>query len=358
LFESSKFYFTMKPFVFPGIISQDILNVNTCQIPYMRTEEFSTLVKNCEHMLLELFKCSAGRAIFGTSSGTAAMDAVVSNYVSTKKSPMVIAGGSFGYRWSEICTYYNISHSLFEVPFARDIDFIALEEYIDAEQPDVILCQHHETSSGQLHNLSRISELCKVRGIRLVVDAISSFLSDDFDFDALDVSIAITSSQKGLNIAPGLSFIILSDQALKEPWNRNNYYFDFKTNLDNLKRGQTPYSPATTLFMQLHARLKLLISEGLENHKTKVTNNAEAFRIKCREYNWQMPAQTPSNCITGFYINTDTKKLVQVLNEQGVYIMPGGSLGFLRVSHTGDNLNISDYSELADLIFMTLNNLK
>lgn len=63
----------------------------------------------------------------------------------------------------------------------------------------------------------------------------------------MGVDICITSSQKGLNIAPGLSFLFLSPRVLQTVFSHKSYYFDFEENLKNLERGQTPYSPATIL---------------------------------------------------------------------------------------------------------------
>ncbi|MEG1686179.1 MAG: alanine--glyoxylate aminotransferase family protein, partial [Bacteroides sp.] len=86
----------MKLYVFPGNIEEDILQVGAQAIPYMRTSQFSELVKDSEKMLLQLINCTNGRILFYTASGTGAMDAVVSNYVTTKSKAFVIAGGSFG----------------------------------------------------------------------------------------------------------------------------------------------------------------------------------------------------------------------------------------------------------------------
>ncbi len=49
----------------------------------------------------------------------------------------------------------------------------------------------------------------------LVVDAISSFLADDFDMNKLGVQVMITGSQKALACPPGVSVIVLSDEAVK-----------------------------------------------------------------------------------------------------------------------------------------------
>ena len=191
----------MKSYVFPGNIEERILRIAGEPFPYMRTALFSEIVKDSERMLLELIHCPGGRVIFYTASGTGAMDAVVTNYVSLKKKAFIIAGGSFGYRWKSLCEYYQVQNEVFEVPFARDIDYAQLEDAVAASRPDVFLCQHHETSTGQLFDLKKISAICRKHNVSLVVDAISSFLSDDLDMEELNIDICITSSQKGLNIA-------------------------------------------------------------------------------------------------------------------------------------------------------------
>lgn len=54
----------MNSFVFPGNIESDILGISSLPIPYMRTSSFSSLVQDCESMLLRLIGCPNGRVIF------------------------------------------------------------------------------------------------------------------------------------------------------------------------------------------------------------------------------------------------------------------------------------------------------
>lgn len=335
----------MKSYVFPGNIEDYILQIGGKPFPYMRTEQFSELVKDSERMLLQLINCPKGRVVFYTASGTGAMDAVVTNYVSLYKKTFIVAGGSFGYRWKSLCDYYNCPNEVFEVSFARDIDYVQLEERVRIAQPEVFLCQHHETSTGQLYNMEKISSICKKYNVSLVVDAISSFLSDELDMAALGVDICVTSSQKGLNIAPGLSFLFLSPRILQREFAYKSYYFDFKENLKNLERGQTPYSPATTLFLQLHARLQNDISIGVKNIIASVSEKAIYFRNLCKQNGWEVPAEVPSNCITGFFVRKNGDILFKELLKQDIYIMPGGTPDYFRVSHLG----VQTYDDLDDL---------
>ena len=289
-------------------------------------------------MLLDLIHCPGGRTIIYTGSGTGAMSAVVENYVSTKKKAFVIDGGSFGHRWFQLCEYYGIPVFDFKVPFAKDIDYTLLEQEVASEKPDVFLCQHHETSSGQLFDLEKISGICHRYGVSLVVDVISTFLAEPLDMGALDIDICITSTQKGLNIPPGLSILFFSPKLDGYTFNHKGYYWDFDDNLANLKRGQTPFSPATILYLQLHARLKQLVEEGGENKNiADVRHRAQHFRALCNKYGWNVPAENPSYAITGFQTKDTSERVIfkDLIDKYDTYIMPGGVPGFYRVSHMG-----------------------
>lgn len=341
----------MRSYVFPGDIDPQLMKICSAPIPYMRTAEFSEIVKDTERVLLELVGCNDGRTIIYTGSGTGAMDAVVNNYVCTCKKAMVIDGGSFGHRWAELCKYYDCNYSVFEVPFAKDPDYDELERRIEVEKIDVLLCQHHETSSGELFDIGRISEICKRHNVSLVVDIISSFLAEPFNMDELGVDICITSTQKGLNILPGLSIIFMSKRILEHKFAHKGYYFDFEENLKNLTRGQTPFSPATTLFLQLHKRVLQLKNIGVCKNIEIIRQRSMWFREICNRYGWDMPAQSPSCAITSFVIHKNGEILVRTLIEENeIYIMPsGGHKNLFRVSHMGEQ-TYEDLVELGQLI--------
>lgn len=342
----------MKSYVFPGDINPSIAAIGAEPFLYMRTDAFSQINKESERMLLDLIHCKSGRTIIYTGSGTGAMSAVVENYVSTKKKAFVIDGGSFGHRWFQLCEYYDIPAFDFKVPFAKDIDYALLEQTVASEKPDIFLCQHHETSSGQMFNLETISDICHRYGVSLVVDVISTFLAEPLDMGALDIDICITSTQKGLNIPPGLSILFFSPKLDGYVFNHKGYYWDFDDNFANLKRGQTPFSPATILFLQLHARLKQLMEEGGENKNiADVRHRALHFRALCQQYGWAVPAETPSYAITGFQTEDTAERIIfkGLIDKYDTYIMPGGVPGFYRVSHMGLQSN-EDLDRLAAAI--------
>ena len=77
------------------------------------------------------------------------------------------------------------------------------------------------------------------------MDAISSFLADEFDMKALGVDVMITGSQKALACPPGISIIVLSGKAVErvELNQPRCMYLDLKSALKEWReRTDTVYS--------------------------------------------------------------------------------------------------------------------
>ena len=55
---------------------------------------------------------------------------------------------------------------------------------------------------------------------------------------------------------------------------------------------------------------------------------SEAFE----ENGWEVPAEIPSNCITGFFVHRNGDVLFTELLKQNIYIMPGSAPHYFRVS--------------------------
>ena len=328
----------MHSYAFPGDLAPAIAAIGSQPIPYMRTQEFSDIVLESERILLNLIHCTGGRTIIYTGSGTGAMSAIVENYVSTFSKAFVIDGGSFGHRWASLCEYYGVPFAHFKQPFGKDIDYAALEASVAAEKPGVLLCQHDETSSGVLFDVKRIGDICRRHGVSFVLDVISSFLAEPFSMDEVGADICVTSTQKGLNIPPGLSVLFFSKRLEGYKFAHRGYYWDFEDNFSNLKRGQTPYSPATIIFLQLHARLKELEAQGGEAANiAAVHHRAEVFRAEVRKYGWEMPAESPTFAITAIQTKDGTERKIfrGLIEKYQTFIMPGGIPGHYRISHMG-----------------------
>lgn len=211
----------------------------------------------------------------------------------------------------------------------------------------------HETSTGVLYDIAMISEFCKQNNLFLLVDAISSFLADPFDMEKLGVGAMLVSSQKVLACPPGVSIIVLSTQA-QERVSRNqvqSLYFDLKIALEDGKRGQTPYTPAVGILLQLHAKMqKILLPGGAKEEIKRIRIIAQDFRDRIQNLPFEMVSKNMSNAMTAIHPqNISAYRVFEILSkEYGIWVCPnGGKLKeeIIRIGHIGD-LSLADNTRL------------
>ena len=201
----------------------------------------------------------------------------------------------------------------------------------------------HETSTGVHYDMEMISEFCKKNGIFLVVDAISSFLADEFEMKRLGVQVMITGSQKALACPPGVSVIVLSSEAVKRVENREVkcMYLNLKSALKNGERGQTPFTPAVGTLRQINVRLKEIeAAGGVESETKKISELARDFREKIKGLPFEIVSESMSNAVTPLHpLNVSAYDVFTILkDEYGIWICPnGGEMKetIFRVGHIG-----------------------
>jgi len=98
----------------------------------------------------------------------------------------------------------------------------------------------------------------------LVVDAITGLGTTRFDVDAWGIDVIIGGSQKALMIPPGLAYCAISERAWKrmETTKSPRYYFDFRKERKAAAKGESAYTPATSLFAGLAAALDFVRQMG------------------------------------------------------------------------------------------------
>jgi aspartate aminotransferase-like enzyme len=100
--------------------------------------------------------------------------------------------------------------------------------------------------------------------ILLVVDAITGLGTTSFDVDGWGIDVIIGGSQKALMIPPGLAYCAISERAWKRMDATKNprYYFDFRKERKAAAKGESAYTPATSLFAALAAALDYVRQMG------------------------------------------------------------------------------------------------
>lgn len=337
----------------PVMSSEEVLCIGSGQVPYFRTENFSKIMFENEELIKKFAHAEKdAKTVFITGSGTASMEAVIINVFSKKDKLLIINGGSFGKRFVELCEIYNIPYTEIVLETGKALKQEMIDKY-NGKNYTGFLVNMHETSTGVLYNINMISQFCRKNNIFLVVDAISSFLADEFDMSKLGVGVMITSSQKALACPPGVSIIVLSCEAVKRIENRNIkcMYFNLKNALINAKRGQTPFTPAVQILFQINRRLKEIDSTGgVIQEIWRVGNLAKDFRCKIQNLPFKIISESLSNAVTPLHPLTASAYdiFLELEKTYKIWICPnGGELKdkIFRVGHIG-NLTVDDNNKL------------
>lgn len=343
----------------PVQASDEVRSIGAEQVPYFRTQEFSEVMFENERLVKKFAKCTDdSRVVFLTCSGSGAMEASIMNTLSSNDKVIVVNGGSFGHRFVELL-------SLHEIPFAEiklDAGKALKPEHLAPYEGKGYTCfmvNKHETSTGVHYDINLISDFCKRNNMMLIVDCISTFLADPFDMAALGADIMITGSQKALACPPGIAVVALSPRALKrvETTKCCCQYLDFKLALNNMDRGQTPWTPAVGILRQINVRLKEIENNGgVEGEIARIGHLAEYFRNKLAELKlpFEIVSESLSNAVTPLHPTTASAYdiFLKIKDEYGMWICPnGGEMKdtVFRVGHIG-YLHEEDYDKLCDAL--------
>ncbi|MHB1653736.1 MAG: pyridoxal-phosphate-dependent aminotransferase family protein [Desulfitobacteriaceae bacterium] len=349
-----------KPLLFtvgPVEMEEEIRKEGAVRLPYFRTDEFSETILSISSLIKELvYTEEDSKVLLLTASGTGAMEAAVGNLFSDRDKVLIVNGGTFGQRFTLLCETLKIPFTNINLPLHKKLNREQLLAF-KGQGYSGLLVNANETSTGMYYDLPMIGQFCQQENMLLVVDAISSFLADPYFMDQWFIDVTILSSQKALAIAPGLSIIILNKKAT-DIVKRNHpatLYFDLKRYILNMENGQTPFTPAIGVLLQLRKRLLRIKQMGvpaLINHTRML---ARDFREKVTDLPFDIPSESLSNALTPLSpLNPISAYdiFLHLKNKYNVYVNPNsGELKdvLFRVGHMG-NLTLAHNKKLIDLL--------
>jgi aspartate aminotransferase-like enzyme len=214
-------------------------------------------------------------------SGTGVMEASVSNLTSPGDKVLVLTAGKFGERWTSLGKAYGCNVEVLSKPYGETF---VLDEIRARLTPDVrvVYTQATETSTGARHDIQGIAKLVRAAGndVLLVVDGITGLGTTHLDVDGWGIDFIIGGSQKALMIPPGLAYCAVSERAWRrmETTKSPRYYFDLRKERKSAAKGESAYTPATSLFAALGAALDYIRQMGdgdLAAGRNALIDNAE-----------------------------------------------------------------------------------
>ena len=284
------------------------------------------------------------------SSGTGVMEGSVSNLTSPGDRVLVLTAGKFGERWRDLTKAYGCQVDLVEKPYGETFSLDEVKAKLTPETRAVYV-QATESSTGARHDVEGIAKLVRANGdTLLIVDAITGLGTTHLDVDGWGIDVIIGGSQKALMIPPGLAYCAVSERAWKRMETTKNprYYFDFRKERKAAAKGESAYTPATSLFAALGAALDFIRQLGngdlAAGRKALVDNAelaAEMTRAGVQALGLKLFTSAPGAALTAVSspAGIDSGKIVKEFREQFSAVVANGQGDMkgklFRIAHIG-----------------------
>ena len=313
-----------------------------------RGPEFKALLPELETGLKWAFQTENDMLIF-PASGTGGLESAVANLVSPGERVLAVTIGAFGDRFADLAEAFGAQVIRYAPPWGEAADPQDLDDLL-GKAPDIatVLITHNETSTGVTNRLQALAEVVTRHQRLLVVDGVSSIGSIDLPVDRWGVDVAITASQKGWMLPPGVTMLSVS----KAAWQRHakarapRFYFDWERAQKLQAKGMTFTTPAMSILFGLRESLTMMREEGLSAIFQRHLRIAAGFRAAGRALGLRLLAadpETASPTVTALYfpdalVGEKSETVLKTWRDLGLVVGEGqGKLAgkIFRIGHLG-----------------------
>ncbi|MGT0196918.1 2-aminoethylphosphonate aminotransferase [Burkholderia pyrrocinia] len=234
-------------------VRRSLLQPDLCH----RESEFFDLQDEARARLVAAYELDPAEwaAVLMTGSGTAAVESMIAALVPQDGKLLVIENGVYGERIAQIATQYGIAHDVLKHEWMQAPDLAQIAARLDAGGYSHVAVIHHETTTGRLNDLGAIADVCRSRGVKLLVDGVSSFGAEAIDFAGGDIDAVAATANKCLHSVPGAAFVIVRRSALAKAASRT-YYLDLGRLAKLQDQRNTPFTPSVHAYYALVEALR------------------------------------------------------------------------------------------------------
>ncbi len=269
---------------------------------------------------------------------------------------LVLDNGIFGNGFADFVTMYGGKPELYTRDYHETLNVAELESYLkehhDYKYATVV---HGDTPSGMLNDVFAICPLLKKYGILTVVDSVSASFGEPMDIDACQIDILCGGSQKVISAPPGLTFVVISEDAKKAMRERKmpvaSFYANLTTFAHYYEEKWFPYTMPISDIYGLRAAIDNIADDPdiLKRHETI----ARASRQAVTKAGLKLYQNSGfSNTVTVFEVpeGTTDKEILEGV-KRDYNIMLAGSFGVLggkviRIGHMGNNARVEKVREV------------
>ncbi|MDB4880495.1 MAG: transaminase [Gemmatimonadetes bacterium] len=251
-------------FFFPGPteVRPAVLQAMTRPMIPHRGAEFSAIFAGLQESLKTIFGTT--RPVYvSSSSATGLMEAAMR--AAPPGRVLSIVNGAFSERFAAIARNCGREADVLDVPWGAAVDLDAVERRLRGARYAAVTVAHSETSTGVLTDVRAITRLARAQGARCLVDSVTGIGGAPLAFDAWELDLALTGSQKALALPPGLAFLVCSPAfiAAAPATPGRGLYFDLVEFDQSTAKNQTPNTPAISLFYAAELQLGDIAREGM-----------------------------------------------------------------------------------------------
>jgi alanine-glyoxylate transaminase/serine-glyoxylate transaminase/serine-pyruvate transaminase len=290
------------PVFIPGPTNMPEEIRNACNMPTIdhRSPLFGSILHPCLENVRKVLKSRSAEVFIFPSTGTGGWETAISNTLSPGDKVLAARNGMFSHRWIDMCQRHDLDVRIVEAPWGTGLPADRYAEILAADKGHeikVVLATHNETATGVRSDIAAVRRALDEAGhpALLFVDGVSSIASMDFRFDEWGVDIAVTGSQKGFMLPPGLAILGFSEKAIAATKTAKlpRTFFDIADMAKGYANSAYPYTPAVGLMNGLRLSTEMLLEEGLENVFARHFRIAEGVRAAVGAWGLELCAASP-----------------------------------------------------------------
>jgi alanine-glyoxylate transaminase/serine-glyoxylate transaminase/serine-pyruvate transaminase len=168
----------------------------------------------------KVLKTTQGQIFVFPSTGTGGWETAITNVLSLGDKVLTARNGMFSHRWIDMCQRHGLDVTVVAQKWGDGVPADRFEEILTADRGHeikAVLATHNETATGVRSDIGAVRRAVDAAGhpALLFVDGVSSIASMDFRMDEWGVDVAVTASQKGFMLPPGLAIVAFSPRAFE-----------------------------------------------------------------------------------------------------------------------------------------------
>lgn len=347
----------------PTHVPDEILAEMSRPLVYHREESFKEILTQAIKDLKRVFR-TRGDVYVLTASGTGAMEAAVANLLSPGDNAIVAICGRFGERWRELVMRYGGYADVITMPYGKSVPPEEVERKVKTnDNARLVFTTLTETSTGAVNDIRAFGKICRTYNRILVVDAIAGLGADPLSMDDWQVDVVCGAAQKAFACPPGLAFIAVNDRAweVAEKCRAPRLYFDLRQYRRWFQeKGQTPWTPAISIFYALNRALGQMLEAGIDEVWARHKRVAEYLRKRVAEEELQLLPENPSNALTVIKMpeGVDGSVIVRTVLERERLLLANGQADLhrkiVRIGHMG-SISKTEVGRAFDAFLKALN---